>query len=83
MKITYDPEGDVRYIQLRGETPTDSADIEEGVTADLDEGGHIIGLEVLDASKRLSPKELVNMYYENPLLASMPRRRLRVTQRPN
>ena len=47
MRITYDPEGDALYIELRRVRAHDSVDIEEGVTADLDENGQIIGLEVL------------------------------------
>jgi uncharacterized protein YuzE len=74
MKITYDPEGDVLYIQLREETPADSIDIEEGVTAELDSQGHVVAMEVLDASRRLTPEELTNVSYENLLLASAPRR---------
>ena len=54
MKITYDPEADALYIALREARPADSMDVEEGVTADLDDEGHIIGLEVLDASKRMT-----------------------------
>ena len=67
MKITYDAEGDVLYIQLRCITPADSIDIEEGVTVELDEKGHLVALEILDASKRLTP-ELTNVSYENLLL---------------
>jgi uncharacterized protein YuzE len=74
VKITYDPEGDVLYIQLREESPTDSTDIEEGVTAELDSRGHLVAVEILDASQRLTPEELTNMSYENPLLASAPGR---------
>ena len=70
MKITYDAEGDVLYIQLRCITPADSVDIEEGVTAELDAAGHIAALEILDASKRLTPEELTNVSYENVLLAA-------------
>jgi len=70
LKITYDPEGDVLYIELRNGIARDSADIEDGVSADLDEDGHIIGLEVLDASKRMSPDELANIHYENLLLTT-------------
>ena len=70
MKITYDPEGDVLYIELRDGVASDSADIEDGVSADLDGDGHIIGLEVLDASKRMSPDELANIHYENLLLTA-------------
>ena len=70
MKITYDPEGDVLYIQLRGVTPSDSVDIEEGVTAELDEAGHITAIEILDAKERLTPEELANVSYENLLLVA-------------
>jgi uncharacterized protein YuzE len=70
LKITYDSEGDVLYIQLRDVPPSDSVDIEEGVTAELDDEGHIVALEVLDASKRMTPEELANIHYENLLLTA-------------
>jgi uncharacterized protein YuzE len=72
MKITYDPEGDALYIGLKEKQAFDSIDIEEGVTADLDKDGHIIGLEVLDASQRMTLEELTNVSYENLLLATVP-----------
>ena len=53
MKITYDPEVDALYAELRDAEPADSMDIEEGVTADPDADGHIVGLEVLDAGERM------------------------------
>ena len=40
-------------------------EVEEGVVVDLDEKGHIVGIEVLDASKRLTARELVNVNIEN------------------
>ena len=52
-KIEYDREADALYIQLRAIHPDDNIDIEEGVTVDLDKDGHIIGIEILDASERL------------------------------
>jgi uncharacterized protein YuzE len=64
MKITYDPEADALYIILRDIVPTDSTDIEEGVTVELDDDGHIIAIEVLDASERLTPAELGAVKYE-------------------
>ena len=70
MKITYDPEADALYIELRDARPADSMDVEEGVTVDLDGEGHIIGLEVLDASKRMTPEQLANIHYENLLLTA-------------
>ncbi len=74
MKITYDPEVDVLYIQLRDIVPSDSTDIEEGVTVELDDDGHIVAIEILDASERMTPDELANIHYENLLLASVPKR---------
>ncbi|MBI2830555.1 MAG: DUF2283 domain-containing protein [Chloroflexi bacterium] len=58
MLITYDSEADVLYIELRRVPAEDSTDIEDGVTALLDKQGHIVGLEVLDASERLGPEQL-------------------------
>ncbi len=72
MKITYDPEVDVLYIQLRDVVPSDSSDIEEGVTVELDGDGHIVAIEIFDASERMTPEELANIHYENLLLASVP-----------
>ncbi len=65
MRITYDPEADALYIELRHQIAQDNVDIEEGVSADLDESGHIIGFEILDASTRLRPEELHNINVEN------------------
>jgi uncharacterized protein YuzE len=66
MKITYDPEADALYIQLRSTAKLyESEDLEEGVVADFDEEGHIIGLEVLDASDRLTLDDLSNVTYED------------------
>ena len=65
MKIEYDKEADALYIQLREAQVDDNIDIEEGVTVDLDEKGHIVGIEILDASKKLSLKDIVNITIEN------------------
>jgi uncharacterized protein YuzE len=65
LKIEYDKEADALYIQLREASVDDNIDIEDGVTVDLDEKKHIVGIEILDASKRLSLKDLVNITIEN------------------
>ena len=73
MKIEYDPEADALYIQIREAHPDDNIDIEEGVTVDVDEDGHIVGVEILDASKRLSPSDLTNITIEKlPLETTVP-----------
>ena len=65
MKIEYDKEADALYIQLREAYVDDNIDIEEGVTVDLDEKKHIVGIEILDATKKLSLKDIVNITIEN------------------
>jgi len=58
MLITYDGEADALLIELRHVPAEDSMDIEEGVTALLDDKGHIVALEILDASERLGKEQL-------------------------
>ncbi len=53
MQITYDAEADVFYIELRAVPARDTIDIEEGVSVLVDEDGHIVSLEALDARARL------------------------------
>ena len=65
MKIEYDKEADALYIQLRDARVDDNIDIEEGVTVDLDKNKHIVGLEILDVSKKLSLKDFSNITIEN------------------
>jgi len=43
----------------------DNIDIEEGVSIDVDEKRHIVGIEILDARKKLSLKDIVNITIEN------------------
>jgi uncharacterized protein YuzE len=65
LKIEYDREADALYIQIREADVEDNIDIEDGVTVDLDGEKHIVGIEILDVSKRLSVKDLVNITIEN------------------
>jgi uncharacterized protein YuzE len=65
LKIEYDKQADALYILLREAQVDDNIDIEEGVTVDLDEKRHIVGIEILDASKKLSLKNIVNITIEN------------------
>ncbi len=58
MNITYDHEVDALYIQLTDKKPARGVDIEEGVTVDLDKQGHLVGIEILDASERLGKEQL-------------------------
>ena len=65
MKIEYDREADALYIQLKEANIDDNIDIEEGITIDVDENRHLIGIEILDASKKLSLKDIANITISN------------------
>jgi uncharacterized protein YuzE len=65
MKIEYSKGIDALYIRLREVRISDSMDIEEGVTVDLDEKGHIVGIEILDASEKMAISDLFNIHIEN------------------
>jgi uncharacterized protein YuzE len=73
MRITYDPEADALYIELRHAEPVDSHDIEEGVTADLDADGHVIGIEVLHVRERLGHEALTSVVLEQLPLSVTPK----------
>ena len=65
MKIEYDKRADALYVYFREIEVAKSKEVEEGVVIDLDQDGHIVGIEILDASKRLKAHELVNVNIEN------------------
>lgn len=65
MKIEYSKEVDALYVYFREVNVAKSKEVEEVVVIDLDENGHIVGVEILDASKRLTMRELVNVNIEN------------------
>ena len=59
MKVVYDPETDIlRVTFCKG--PIEESDEEKpGVILDYDKDGNIVGLEILDASKRMeNPRSL-------------------------
>ncbi|MBI4310653.1 MAG: DUF2283 domain-containing protein [Chloroflexi bacterium] len=53
MKVTYDTETDVLRILFRKATIEESDEEKPGVIIDYDREGNVVGLEILDASKRV------------------------------
>jgi uncharacterized protein YuzE len=53
VKVTYDPEVDILRIILTSAPIEESDEEKPGMILDYDKEGNIIGLEILDASKRV------------------------------
>jgi YD repeat-containing protein len=69
MKITYDPAVDALYIRFK-ETTVTTEHLAEGIAADYDAEGHLTGIEILDAMKRLGdPKVFKQVILENIAMA--------------
>ena len=60
MKIYYDKEVDVVYIRLSDREPDGAVEILEGVNLDTTEDGKIVGIEILDASKKMDLRTIFN-----------------------
>ncbi|MBJ7898397.1 MAG: DUF2283 domain-containing protein [Cyanobacteria bacterium RI_101] len=52
MKINYDPEVDILRILLSEAPIQESDEVETGIIFDYDPQGNVVGIEILDASKR-------------------------------
>jgi uncharacterized protein YuzE len=53
MKVRYDPEVDVLSIVLSDAPVEESDEDKPGVILDYDKNGNVVGVEILDASKRM------------------------------
>jgi len=53
VKVLYDNEVDALYIKLGDQTPEGVSEISEGVNVDVTSTGKLVGIEILNASKRV------------------------------
>jgi uncharacterized protein YuzE len=59
MKVTYDSEVDVLHVLFSNAPIEESDEDKPGVILDYDKDGNVVGLEILDAQKRLGGRENV------------------------
>jgi uncharacterized protein YuzE len=73
MKITYDPEVDALYIELRPAGPegVETRETSEGIYLDFGPDGKLVGIEILDASA-LSGADLGRVVLELRPAANVP-----------
>jgi uncharacterized protein YuzE len=70
MRIEYDPEADALYIRFREVKPSTNVDVEDRITLDIDGEKRLIGIELLDVSRRLPPDCLATITVQNLLAAT-------------
>lgn len=58
MKLHYYPETDSLYIDLNARPGAESVEVAEGVVADFDEDGNIVGIDIEHASEKLDLRTL-------------------------
>lgn len=61
MKVKYDKEVDIVYIQLNDSEVSESDESREGVILDYDSHGNIVGIEVLEASKKMPAPDKIEI----------------------
>ncbi len=59
MKIKYDKETDVLYIQLSNKAIAESGEDNKGVIVDYDNENNVVGIEILNASAKLPQPNIV------------------------
>ncbi|MBI4007566.1 MAG: DUF2283 domain-containing protein [Planctomycetes bacterium] len=64
MKVYYDDEVDALYLKLGDESPEGVIEISEGVNLDTTSEDKIVGIEILNASKKIDLKTILSYSLE-------------------
>ncbi|MBI2598588.1 MAG: DUF2283 domain-containing protein [Candidatus Diapherotrites archaeon] len=70
MEIDYDKEADAMYIEFRKGDFSKNKKIDDFTVVDFDEKGNLLGIELLDASKRIPQKSLSQVRVKNLAIAA-------------
>lgn len=64
MQIVYDARNDLLYLRLDDrQQPVVNERVSEDIVLDIGEGGQIVGIEILDASRRVNLRRLLPVEY--------------------
>lgn len=58
MKLNYYPDTDSLYIDLSERPSVESREIAEGIVLDYDAAGHLVGIDIDNASRKVELKQL-------------------------
>jgi uncharacterized protein YuzE len=70
MKVTYDPEVDVLRILFSSAPIEESDEDKPGIILDYDKKGNVVGMEILDASRRTENPRAMEYAIAEPASAS-------------
>ena len=70
MEITYDKVADAMYITFRSGEFAKNKKVDDFTIIDLDKNGNILGIELLDVSKRIPAESLTEVSVKNLLAAA-------------
>ncbi|MCY7359047.1 MAG: DUF2283 domain-containing protein [Rudanella sp.] len=59
MKINYYPETDSLYIDLSHKPSVDSREVSSGIILDYDPDGHLVGIDIDNASQKVEINEVI------------------------
>ena len=71
MKIKYDPEVDILRITLKDVDIEESEEETSGIILDLDINGHVVGIEILQASKRIDNPQAIEYMITQSVVPSL------------
>jgi uncharacterized protein YuzE len=64
MKIFYDSAVDALYLELSKEKPESVREISDGINLDITEKNKLVGIEILDASKKFDIQTILSYNLE-------------------
>lgn len=69
MKIIYDPKADAMYIYFSDKKSTNTVELRDDLLVDY-AGGEMIGIEVLDVSKKVAKKDMTSLTLSVPTVVA-------------
>lgn len=68
MRVSYDKQADAVYIEITEGKPDGVIEVKEGINIDVTEEGNILGIELLNASKKIPLNSLFTYQISQDLL---------------
>jgi uncharacterized protein YuzE len=62
MRVRVDQQADAVYVNLTDRSIKDSEEVADGIVVDYDDEGRIVGVEILDASKRTEDPTVLTQF---------------------